>query len=200
MIMDRDREIILYLEKYKYATIDQIQKIFFKWQTHSYVIARRRMAEIRNAGYVKSIRDNELNKMVYIYNDGKIKPPDRHRLLILDVLANLHYNGFKVQTFEVEKFWQNGAIRSDGFTVFTLESNTKRRFQYFIEVQLSNNDCNLEKYDILYRTGEVQKYLGRDIYPKLLLVTDRDINTICNSCSVVKLNTKLDEFVNIIMP
>lgn len=200
LITDRDRQIILHLEKYKYATLDQIQKIFFKEQTHSYTIARRRMAEIRKAGYVKSVKDVELNKLVYIYNDSKIKPPDRHRLIVLDVLATLHYNGFNVQTFDVEKFWQNGAIRSDAITVFTLESNQKRRYQYFIEVQLSNNECNLEKYDVLYKTGEVQEYLGRDIYPRILLVTDREINSYCASCTIIKLNTKLDEFVSVIMP
>ena len=93
MITNRDRQIILHMEKYKYATIEQLEKIFFREQKNSYNITRRRMAEIRNAGYVKSIRDIESNRLVYIYEDSKTKAPDRHRLIILDVLANLHYQG-----------------------------------------------------------------------------------------------------------
>jgi hypothetical protein len=94
-------------------------------------------------------------------NDSKVKPPDVHRLLLLDVLANIHYSGFNVQIFDVEKQWQGGAIRSDAFTVFTLETDAiKHRYQYFIEVHLSHNPHNLEKYDKLLDTTEVQEYLG----------------------------------------
>lgn len=199
MITDRDREIIRYLEIYKYATIDQLEKIFFKKQKNSYNIARRRMAEIRKAGYVKSPRHPETGRIVYIYDDGKTKMPDRHRLLVLDVLANLHQQGFNVQLYEVEKFWKDGEIRSDAFAIFTLE-NVKNRYHFFIEVHLSNNDCNLEKYDELYETGEVQKYLGRDIFPRILLITDRDIEYNCKNTKVIKLNTDLDEFSSIILP
>lgn len=199
MITDRDRKIISHLEKYKYATIEQLEKIFFRHQKNSYTIVRRRMAEIRKAGYVKSVRNMEINRVVYIYNDGKTKLPDRHRLIVLDVLANLYYQGFKVQTFDVEKFWMSGEIRSDAFTIFTLES-VKNRYHYFIEVHLSNNHCNLEKYDILYEIGQVQEYLGRNIYPRILLVTDKEVEYNLNHCQVITLNTKLDEFASIILP
>lgn len=203
MITDRDRKIILHLEKYKFATIEQLEKIFFKHQKNSYNIARRRMAEIRNAGYAKSVRDIETNKVIYIYDDGKGKliVPDRHRLIVLDVLANLHHQGFNVQKFEIEKVWQDGKIRSDAFTVFTIDNeNAKNRYQYFVEVHLSNNECNLEKYDRLYETKEVQDYLGRDVYPRILLVTDRASGYGIEHSKIVRLNTKLEEFATIILP
>lgn len=199
MITDRDRNIISYLEKYKYATIEQLEKIFFREVKYSYNVVRRRMAEIRNAGYIKSIRDVETNKVVFIYNDGKTKAPDRHRLIVLDVLANLHYQGFKIREFEIEKFWQDGNIRSDAFAIFILE-NLNNRYHFFIEVHLSNNDINLEKYDVLFETGEVQEYLGRNIYPRILLITDKDVEYNCKNSKVIKLNTKLDGFASIVVP
>ena len=201
MITDRDRRIILHLEKYKYATIEQLQKIFFPTQINSYTIVRRRMGEIIKAGYARSIRDAEINKVVYIYDDGKVKAPDRHRMIVLDVLANLHYHGYNVNIFDVEKFWQGGAIRSDAFAVFTLE-NAKNRYYYFVEVHLSNNECNLEKYDELYMTREVQDYIGSKVYPRILLITDRDMDVGYSTeyCKIIKLNTKLDEFSSIILP
>lgn len=201
LITDRDKLIILHLEKYKYATIEQLEKIFFRHQKNSYNIARRRMAEIKKAGYAKAVRDIETNKVVYIYNDEKCKTPDRHRIVILDVLADLHYHGFNVQLFEIEKFWQNGKIRSDAFTVFTLENdNAKNRYHYFIEVHFTNHKCNLEKYDELFDTGEVQQYLGRNVYPRIMLVTDRKIDYDLKHSSVIKLNSKLDDFSSIILP
>lgn len=199
VITDRDKQIILHLEKYKYATIEQIEKIFFKQQKHSYSIARRRMQEIKKAGYIKSNRDIETNKVVYVYNDSKSKLPDRHRLITLDILANLHYN-FNVKSYEVEKVWQDGKIRSDAFTVFTLE-NTKNRYNYFIEVHLSNNEPNLEKYDTLYETKEVQQYLGREVFPRILVISDRSVVAHnVKHTKVIQLNTKLDEFASIILP
>ncbi len=199
MITDRDRKIIAHLEKYKYATIEQLENIFFKKQKNSYTIARRRMAEIIKAGYAKKIRDVETNRVIYVYNDGKTKEPDRHRILVLDVLANLHKQEFNVHSFEIEKFWIGGDIRSDAFTVFALES-VNNRYHYFIEVHLSNNDCNLEKYDLLFESGEVQKYLGRKIFPRILLITDRDVEYNCKNAKIIKLNTNLDEFASIILP
>lgn len=201
MITDRDKKIIAHLEKYKYATIEQLEKIFFKIQKNSYNIVRRRMAEIRKAGYAKSIRDVETNKVIYVYNDGKTKAPTRHRLVILDILANLHHHGYNVQLFEIEKFWKTGEIRSDAFTVFTIENeNAKIRYHYFIEVHFTNHRCNLEKYDELYETKEVQQYLKRNVYPRILLVTDRNFEYDVKHSKIIKLNTKLDNFSSIILP
>lgn len=206
MITDRDRLIISHLEKYKYATIDQLQKIFFREQNNSYNLVRRRMAEIIKAGYAASIRDIETNKVIYMYNERGIKPPSRHRIITLDVLANLHYERYNVIDFEVEKEWMNGKVRSDAFAIFSLdlednlENGKKRRFQYFVEVHLSNNDCNLEKYDDLYKTGEVQRYLGRDLYPRILLITDTQVKYNTEHCKVLTLNTKLEKFSSVILP
>lgn len=202
MITDRDRRILKYMETYKYATLEQIRKVFFKEQKNGYNIARRRMGEMRKANYLKVDRNIENNKLVYMWNEKDIKMPSRHRLILLDVLANLHYLGFNVQLFEIEKYWHNGKIRSDGFTVFTLNNvNVKNRYHYFIEIHTSNNNYNLQKYDLLYETGEVQRYLGRNIFPRVMLVTDyipRDMQL--QHTKVVTLNTKLDEFATVALP
>lgn len=199
MITDRDRKIIRHIEQYKHATLEQIEKIFLRQQKNSYNIARRRMAEIRKAGYVKVDRDTETNRLVFMWNDGKTKMPGTHRLILLDVLANLHYHGFNVQQFEIEKSWMDGEIRSDGFTVFTLE-DLKTRYQYFIEVHLSHNPYNLEKYDRLLETTEVQDYLGRNVNPRVLLISDRKPDIKLKRTSVVSLNTRLDAFASVILP
>lgn len=199
MITNRDRRIILHLEKYKYATIEHLEKIFFRKPKNSYNIARKRMIEIRKAGYVRVVKNEEINRLVYIYAKENIKPPDKHRLLVLDVLANLHKQNFNVQEFVIEKEWLGGKIKSDAFAVFTLE-NVMNRYQYFVEVHLSNNRLNLDKYDYLFESGEVQKYLGRDIFPRILLITDRNFEYNYKSSKVVKLNTRLDNFATIILP
>lgn len=201
MITDRDRKILSHIEIYKYATIEQIRKIFFSKQKNGYNIARRRMNELKKAGYLIVTRDLQTNRNVYMLNERSVKPPSAHRLLLLDVLSNLYYYGFDVKVFFIEKAWMDGRIRSDAFTIFTLETDkVKNRYHYFIEIHLSNNPPNLDKYDRLYETNEVQTWLGRAVFPRVMLVTDAEYYQPLKYTNVVTLPTSLDGFASVILP
>lgn len=196
MITKRDKLIINYMSEYKYATIKQLEKIFFREQQYSYNIARRRMNVLVASGYVRTYKEENSNKIIYILNDKneKINPPNAHRLLVLDVLAEMYYLGMDVKEFIMEKEWMDGKVRSDAFAVCDIQD---RRYRFFVEVHISNNKHNLEKYSKLYDSGEVQEYINSNTYPRVLLVTDRnykDLNDIEN-INVVKINTELEEFI-----
>ncbi len=198
LITDRDQKILRYMEEYKYGTIEQLKKVFCTHQDSGYNIIRRRMTEIHKCDYIKIERDKNTNKLIYVWNEKKLNLPTRHRMLVLDVMANLYVLGAEIQQFDIEKMWMDGKIRSDAFTVFTANGNSnKHRYQYFVEVHLSNNPHNLEKYDSLYESGEVQTYLGRNTYPRVLLVTDRRFNINLKYTKVVTFNTRLDGFLGI---
>ena len=200
LITNRDYNIIRHFETYKFATISQLEKIFFKEQQYSYNIARRRLGAIKEANYIKFHRDIETNKNIYIWNDNKIRPPSYHRMLVLDILAELNYIGLNIEKFDVEKEWMNGKVRSDAFTVFTLNNNEKRRYHFFVEIDLSNNYHNLKKYDVLYESGEVQKYLNKAFFPRVLLITDRNYRDVkLKHTKVISINTKLDMFSSILI-
>jgi hypothetical protein len=47
MITQRDMEIVNYLERYDFATLKQIQKIFFRHQQYSYHLARKRLLQMQ---------------------------------------------------------------------------------------------------------------------------------------------------------
>lgn len=196
MITKRDKAILNYMCEYKYATIKQLEKIFFKEQQYSYNIARRRMERLVQAGYVKTHKLDTNGKIVYILNDSeeKINPPSLHRLLVLDVLAELHYLGMDVQEFCVEKSWMDGQVRSDAFIVVDI---LDRRYRFFVEVHISNNKHNLDKYSKLYETGEVQGYISSNKYPRVLLITDRSYKNLdcIENVDVVRVDTDLDGLV-----
>lgn len=196
MITDRDMSMATHIERFSFATIEQISKIFFKEQQYRYNLARRRLIRLKEAGYIKIFRDIATNRNIYVWNDAKSKIPSLQRLKILDIYAEMLYNGFNIEHFEVEKFWCDGKIRSDVFTIFVVKN---RRYHFFIEVQLSNHHHNLEKYDKLYETGEVQKYLQKDFFPRVLLVSNTNYSNIeLKHTSVVQLNTNLDLFATIL--
>ncbi|HYE12239.1 MAG TPA: hypothetical protein VEF53_18875 [Patescibacteria group bacterium] len=197
MITDRDKQIIRYFEQYKYATIEQLQKIFFKNQQSSYGIARKRLERLKEAGYIKALRDSATNRNIYIWNDEKIKPPSLHRMITLDVLAELYRNDCQIELFQMDKNWCDREIRSDAFAIFVFQN---RRYHLFFEIQLSNHNHNLEKYDTLYETWEVQNYLNKDHFPRIVLVTDKNYSKVeLKHTQVILLNTKLEAFSKVLL-
>jgi hypothetical protein len=208
LITDRDRMIIRgWFEPYKYANLDIIQKVFFKEQQYSYNIARKRLLELKKEGYIKVDRDSITNKNLYTLNEKDIKPPSEHKLLILNILAEMKYMGFNVEHFEVEKHWihdKGKMVYSDGFCIFTMDN---RRYHYFIEVHRSNNINNLEKYDMLWDSGVVQKWYedsgySKDFYPKrILLISDREYKKEIElkHCQVIQIDSKLSNFYKVLI-
>lgn len=154
---------------------------------------------MRKGGYIKEpYRDVVMNKNIYIYNEDKIKQPNQHRIIVLDFLAELVYNGFEIEIFEIEKSWYDGKYRSDAFVVGLFAG---RRYHFFLEIQLSNNYHHLDKYDELYKTNDVQAFLGKNYYPnRIVLVSDKEYPQIkLERCKVIQLNTKLNNFPTIFM-
>lgn len=195
---DRDNEIVKHFEKYKYATIAQIEKIFMRDTTYSYWIAARRLKKIAEAGFIKIYHDEFTNENIYIYKGDKdLKPPTLSRLILLDVFAEMMYSGFNVEFYKIEKFWMGDKIRSDALAVFTIK---KKRYHFFIEVQLSNHAHDLGKYDVLFESGEVQKFFAKDHYPRILFISDIEYpNTKIKSTEVIQLDTKLHMFPSILI-
>jgi hypothetical protein len=208
LITDRDVMIVReWFEPYKYATKQIIEKVFLKNQSYSYNIATKRLLEMRKADYIKVDKDRITNKNIYMLNEKDIKPPSEHRMIILNVLAEMKYMGFNVEHFEVEKHWiheKGKLVYSDGFVIFTMDN---RRYHYFIEVHRSNNINNLEKYDLLYDSGIVQKWYedsgyNKDFYPKrILLISDREFKKEIQlkHCQVIQLNEKLENFYKVLI-
>ena len=198
MITERDNTIIKeWFEPYKYATIGQIEKAYFRDQQYSYEIARKRLLEMSKAGFIKPYRDVATNRNVYILKDDKIKPPSFHRIIILGVLAEMKYCGFNVEFFKIEMPWMGGRIISDAFVIFTIKN---RRYHFFIETQLSKHGHYLDKYDTLKQSGEVQKFLGKEHFPRIIFISDMEYSDVhINSTEVIKLDTKLNAFPSILI-
>jgi hypothetical protein len=198
MITDRDNTIIKnWFEPYHYATIEQLEKVFFKEQQYSYNICRKRLYEMRKAEFINVYKDIALNKNIYTYNNKKIKPPTYHMLKLLDVLAEMIYLGFNIEYFDHDVSWMNNTVLSDGFIIFTVNN---RRYHFFIELQFSNNSHNLEKYDRLYSSGEVQKFLNKSFFPRILFVTDRQFTNLnVHKTDVITIDTKLKGLASILI-
>lgn len=206
MIVDRDQEMVKdYFEIYKYATIAQLEKIFFREQDYSYNICRRRLNELVKHDYIKVFKDTETNHNIYVINEKNIKPPSLHRMIVLDVYAELKYQGFKIFNFEIEKQWVGGKYRSDAFIQIgakNLTGDKGKKLYFYLEVMLSNNYHYLDKYDDPQLINEVKEYVKNNAehFPRVLLVNNRESPSIkLKSTSVLQLDTKLNSFASILL-
>jgi hypothetical protein len=203
---ERDTKMVKeWFEIYKYASISMLERTFFPTQEYSYNICRKRLGELLKNDYIKVFKDDYSNRNIYVYNEPKLKMPSAHRLVLLDLLAEMKYLGFNVERFEIEKQWCGGKYRSDAFVQFTVDNPGEGkgvRKYFFVEVMTSNNYHHLEKYDDIFPTGEVQQYLGKDksFMPKILLIADRHFSNIkLKSTEVLQLDTKLKSFASILI-
>lgn len=166
MLTDRDMQIIKHVEQYGFITIQQTVDMFFNSKS-GYDIARRRLNKLIQTNYLKATRNIDTNEKIF-YIDN-YKAISLHRMLLMNYYAKLISAGVEMQTFEKEREWNGGKIRTDGFCIFKYGEYT---FYQFIEIICSHNDSNLIKYDKLFETEEVQhKFnLSNDNFPTLIVV------------------------------
>lgn len=196
MITDRDKELIEHFMKYKYATISQLEQIFFKDAQYSYNICRRRLKELRFNNYIKVEKNTEINKNIYMLNRDNVKLPSTETIMALDVYAKLKELDFNIVDFKVNKSWGETGIKTKGFFIFTVE---KRRYSFFLEINNLKNEIDFEKYLRLKESGEVQKYLNRDFFPKLMILTDYNIENKINEINTVEIKTNLSNLAHILI-
>jgi hypothetical protein len=166
MLTDRDMMILKHVETFNFITINQTVDMFFNTKS-GYDMARRRLNKLIQSNYLKATRNNDTNEKIY-YIDN-FKNVSLHRMLLMNYYSKLISFGVEMKTFEKEKEWNNGSIRSDGFCIFKYGGYT---FYQFIEIIVSHNDSNLVKYDKLYKSKTVQKLysLSDDIFPTLIAI------------------------------
>jgi hypothetical protein len=195
VLTERDRNIYNHIERYNFASIEQIQKIFFKEQKYSYDIARRRLNKLVSNDYLKCSRNFITNQNVY-YTDTQYKRVSLHSMLLMNYYAELINCNAEIQEFEKEKEWLDGKIRSDGYCVYDFNGY---RFYNLVEVNASNNKLNLEKYESLYSTGELQKAYG--VFPTIVLIDDvsHKKEPSLERIEVIHLDFKLNDFAKIFM-
>jgi hypothetical protein len=202
MQTSRDNEILKHFLAHHFATIQQIEKIYFRDVSSSYMIAIKRLNQLAKIGHIKPIHDIATNRTIYILNDKKVKPPSLHRIILLDLYSELVYNGYNIEFFKAEKVWQEGKYRSDGFVVFTINVHGKTYiYRFFIEVQLANHDPNLAKYDELFKTEEIKKEFNTDRFPDVILVSDANYKNTFNlkNTKVIQISTSLNQLSKILV-
>lgn len=149
MLTRRDREILTFIEDYKSITLNQAQYIFFNG---NYECARRRLKQLENMNFIKSLPNALLNSKTYF----NIKLLKDHDLLTIEFISSIKKLGANIIEFKTQPTYLDKKIRPDAKIVFEYNDNV-----YFVllEVDLHHYTSNskMQRYEELYKSGELQE-------------------------------------------
>lgn len=160
MLMERDRDIIKFLEKYRGLTIKQAARLFFT----SYSYAQKRLKVLEEEGLLMSHFNKIMNDKVYTLQ-GKIST---HDLYVIELYSLLKEAGCTIEDFEVQYKIFKDQLRPDCFVSFIYEN---RMYFYFVEIEDTHQTtmAKFQTYEMYFKTGEMQEKC-KGVFPDIILI------------------------------
>lgn len=153
------------IELLNVAKVSQIYRMFYKDLKQGELICRRRMKRLYDDKLVKRERSHLNTEYVYYMNKNN---QFNHSLILTEFYVRLH------ELAEIDKFEKEqpyGNIRPDGMCICGYRGYTH---YFFIEVHISNNRFNQDKYISYYGSLEWKTYF--DVFPKILILSDKKLD------------------------
>jgi hypothetical protein len=170
---ERSKAIINFINEFGATDSLQIQNIFFQTSIKGEPIAygdQRAQRVLKSLWEKKFIRRTEKEDPItarYIYYVGN-RSQLRHKLLITEFYTRLLCGPGKIREFDCHFSFEN--IRPDAYVVYVYQGKC---FIMWLEVQISSNPLNLQKYIKLKESGAWEEKTKLE-FPDLVVVSDRN--------------------------
>jgi hypothetical protein len=189
LLTERDREIISFIDKIGYATIQNIASMYFSENKFSYDLARKRLKKIKEfEGYIKSFQNSETNETIYVpYNSNK-KKVSIHDVMVLNYACKLKVIGCTLYNIELEPTFCN--IKPDALVQYTINGY---KYHQLVEMQIRHNLIDLDRYN---KQGVMESILSKtnNTLPTLIIIQDTKINYADNNptpMDIVQMDTTM---------
>jgi hypothetical protein len=182
----RTRDIIEFIEQMKVADITHIVRMFYPVSKHSMRNAQVKLTGLVKEGTLKR-RRNDINSKYYYYI-GKDPAQWQHKLLVTELYVSLCSRFAQRHVECILEYTRLEGIRPDAFIAVL---NGRRTYLYFIEVQISNNPPDLEKYERAFQLNKHIKIFPEGIFPTVLFITDRWANLQSSNFNVLFMDVDL---------
>lgn len=188
-----------FIEEHHALTIQMCANMFYTNNKFSYDEARRRLKKLYDNEILYRYESPETSELIYCFKDSKQISP--HDLFTLKFYSTLIRYGAKINHFKQNRYWKSTGKFSDGF--FEVSYNGSD-FLIILEVDFTHMTSIENKYVTLYKNKEIQNEYkeycedGEEIFPKLIIMTVKDINKIEKidyPFYVQFINFELDNFV-----
>lgn len=177
MLSQKDKDILIHLEKYKVITIKQCQRIFFNDADKKlgYDYARKKLKQLEDKELIKSYQNSITEEKVYYVQD-KISAHDIFKLDFYSKLCEFNCKNIEVNLYPS---YLKDLIRPDAFFKFVRENDYTHEDELhliLLEVDLTHftSLTKFKMYEKLYKEEEIQnQYYG--IFPEIVVI---GVNTI----------------------
>ena len=195
IITDRDRLIINYIDKVKYATTKNIAELFFNTGSKNYYInAINRLKKLVSYGKIKSkaITTNKHGRPMTIYFiEGDIdKSNIKHALALANLSAALVVNNVDILSLQSEVYIGK-KIRADA--IYKVNYNGKNRL-FVVEFDITKK-FTITKYEYLYKTEEWREYFKK--FPRIVSISDNKPKK-SNIINVIYVDSNLNNIENLL--
>ena len=197
MITDRDKNIIDFINKIGYSSIQNIQDMFFVNNRYGYDGARKRLKKIEEMGdYIRHFKNQETNEIIYIPSNSKLKRISTHNIKVLNYITKLSTLGCKITNVELEPVFNN--IKPDAFIEF--EFNNYKYYQ-LIEVQIRHDYVDLNRFKNQETIESILNYT-ENVMPKLIIIQDtnrdysKDNDTEFN---IIQIGVSMDDIAKVLI-
>jgi DNA-binding Lrp family transcriptional regulator len=184
--MERDQKVLDMIELLNVAKVSQIYRMFYKGLNQGETICRRRMKKLYDDKLIKRERNHLNTEYVYYMNKNN---QFNHSLILTEFYVRLHELA-DIDKFEVEQPYGN--IRPDGMCICGYRGFTH---YFFIEVHISNNKFNQDKYISYYGSREWKQYF--DVFPKIIIISDKKVEIKPTNLKFIQIQQSCEDIINI---
>lgn len=181
MITPRDQQVLDMIELLNVAKVSQIYRMFYSSLKQGQQTCRKRMKKLYDDKLIKREHSHLNTEYVYYVNKNN---QFNHSLILTEFYVQLHKLA-EIDKFEVEQPYGN--IRPDGMCICGYRGFTH---YFFIEVHISNNKFNQDKYISYFGSLEWKKYF--DVFPKVIVISDKKIDLKPTNLKFIQIQTNCE--------
>lgn len=167
---ERVMKILEFIDKFKVCDVTHIARLYYRNNKYSVQDAQLKLTKLVKEKTLKRIR-SDINSR-YIYYCGKEPAQIQHKLLITELYVRLVQEWGENNIEIITEYTQIKGMRPDAFIKAIYN---RRMYYYFVEVHISNNHFNFEKYENLYISGMYTTIFPVGVFPNIIIISDRKI-------------------------
>ncbi len=190
MVMRNKRveSILELVERFKVCDVTHIARLYFSQIKNPIKKAQEKLSALVVDSTLKRRRNNMNSRYYYWLSSAKEPAQIQHKMILLELFVSLCERFGENNVECVPEFSRLSGIRPDAFLAV---QNNQRTYLYFVEIQVSNNPFDFEKYNKAYYTNKTEKVFPEGVFPTILAVCSKPLKNECRQLNFIQLDTDL---------
>jgi len=190
---ERVMRILELIDKFKVCDVTQIARLYYRNNKYSIQDAQLKLSRLVKEKTLKRIR-NDINSR-YIYYRGKDPAQVHHKLLITEIYVRMALEFGESNIEIITEYTQIKGIRPDAFIKVI---NNKRIYYFFVEVHVSNNPFDFQKYENTFISEAYTNVFPAGVFPSIIIISDKKVEPVKSSLRYIVTDKDFRNFFKMI--